>query len=70
MSLFKRAPKWTREIPTKVGWYFWRNVEESIPAQPVLVDEWIRRTADGGGEYWPVKIETPPGTPEPWTEPK
>jgi len=65
--------KWTREVPVKLGWYWWRNYDspdDIYHVQPVLVDEWILRTAEDGGEYWPIEIITPPGTKPPYKEPK
>lgn len=73
LKLFTQPkPCWTKKIPTELGWYFWRKLDDPndgpFPVQPVLVDEWIKRTADDGGEYWSVMIEAPPGTPAPWKE--
>ena len=64
LKFLDQKQSWTRKVPSKPGWYFWRNkdVPDNVyPVQPVYVDSHIMKSKNEG-EFWSGRIDEPPGT--------
>lgn len=64
------SPQWTRTPPSEPGWYWLRVGDETraVLLVETIIDGGLGRVLDDGfcddvpnGEWWPIRIEEPPG---------